>query len=161
MLVVLFALPASAHTRGELDEWRADWVARADESLSPDLMEEWDDMRERHPSYFAPQLVISRDAFVIRHDVEQWRELVSVYWGEDTEQALCIISHESGGNANAKNPKSSARGLFQILGSLWAPHFGVSYEALYDPELNVCLAREIYLVQGWGAWSPYNRGLCH
>lgn len=95
-------------------------------------------------------------------DVEQWRALVSVYFEpEAVDRALCLMSYESGGNPDAKNPRSSARGLFQILGSLWAPHFGVSPEDLYEPELNVRLAAEIFRLQGWEAWAPYNRGLCH
>jgi hypothetical protein len=40
------------------------------------------------------------------------------------------------------------------MASVWAPTFGVSYDSLYDPELNVALARRIYDIQGWGAWSP-------
>jgi soluble lytic murein transglycosylase-like protein len=92
---------------------------------------------------------------------EQWRPLVAEHFpGELTSTAVCLLRHESGGNPKAKNPTSSARGLFQIMASVWAPTFGVSYDSLYDPELNVALARRIYDIQGWGAWSPWNRGLC-
>lgn len=94
-------------------------------------------------------------------DVEQWRPLVSRYFAAtDVERALCLMQHESGGNPNAKNPRSSARGLMQILGSLWAPHYGVSLEELYDPNINLAIAADIRRAQGWQAWSPYNRGLC-
>lgn len=94
-------------------------------------------------------------------NVEQWRDLVAAYFpSSEVDRALCIISHESGGNPNAKNPRSSARGLFQILASLWAPHFGVSYDALYDPATNVKLAAQVWAQSGWAAWSPWNRGLC-
>jgi len=90
----------------------------------------------------------------IGSDVEQWRELVAAYFPADqVDHALTIMACESGGNAGAKNPTSSARGLFQILASLWAPNFGVTYEALYDPETNVRLARRIWDQSGWGAWS--------
>lgn len=92
--------------------------------------------------------------------VERWRPLVAEHFPNQTDRALCIMEHESRGNPNAKNPNSSARGLFQILASLWAPHFNVSYQQLYDPETNVRLAREIYDMQGWRAWSPYKRGEC-
>ena len=92
---------------------------------------------------------------------ERWRPLVESHFpDEQVDRALCIIKHESSGEPTAKNPRSSARGLFQILGSLWAPRFDVTYEALYEPELNVALAKEIWELQGWRAWSPYNRGLC-
>lgn len=93
-------------------------------------------------------------------DTERWRPLVAAYFGSETDLALCVVEHESGGNPEAKNPTSTARGLFQILASLWAPHFGVSYSDLYDPELNVMLAKQIRDAQGWNAWSVYKKGLC-
>lgn len=94
-------------------------------------------------------------------DVERWRCLVEQYFdSSQVETMMCLMLHESGGNPNARNPRSTARGLFQILGSLWAPHFGVAQDDLYDPVLNVRLAREIYDRQGYDAWSPYKRGLC-
>ena len=42
----------------------------------------------------------------------------------------------------------------------WAGEYGVSYEALFDPETNIRIAKGIRDQQGWGAWSPFNRGLC-
>lgn len=93
--------------------------------------------------------------------VERWRPLVELHFPPDeTERALCIIRHESGGDPDADNPTSSARGLFQILGSLWAPHYGVARTDLYDPALNARLARDIWESHGWWAWSPYKRGAC-
>lgn len=92
---------------------------------------------------------------------ETWRPLVSEYWPADTiDRAICVIEWESGGNPDAKNPDSSARGLFQIMASVWAPTFGVSYDDLYDPDLNTRLAYRIYQIQGWGAWQAVNRGKC-
>jgi hypothetical protein len=86
--------------------------------------------------------------------VEQWRPLVALHFPSDqVDHALEIMACESGGNPDAKNPRSTARGLFQILASLWAPHFGVSYDDLYLPDLNVALARKIYDTQGWNAWT--------
>lgn len=86
--------------------------------------------------------------------VERWRLLVDAYFPDDeVETALCIIRHESGGDPEADNPRSSAAGLFQILGSLWAPQFGVSQSQLYDPAMNVRLARIIWDESGWGAWT--------
>lgn len=97
----------------------------------------------------------------IADPVERWEPLVAENFpAEEVDTALCIIEHESGGDPGADNPRSSARGLFQILGSLWAPHFGVSRADLYDPVLNAELAGEIWEQQGWWAWSPYKRGAC-
>lgn len=94
-------------------------------------------------------------------DIERWRPLVSLYFPpNEIETALCIIDHESNGDPDADNPRSSARGLFQILGSLWAPHYGVSRADLYHPLTNTRIAVDIWETYGWGAWSPYQRGAC-
>lgn len=101
------------------------------------------------------------EAPVSEGPVERWRPLVALYFPSDeVDRALCIIEHESGGDPDADNPRSTARGLFQILGSLWAPHYGVAREDLYDPWVNTHLAHDIWDNHGWWAWSPYNRGAC-
>jgi hypothetical protein len=66
------------------------------------------------------------------------------------------MGYESKGNPNAKNPTSSASGLFQIL-RFWWEDFGLDP---FVPEQNVWMAAQIKDIQGWQAWSPYNRGLC-
>ena len=98
----------------------------------------------------------------VRPEVEKWRPLVATYFrAEDVDRALCLMWYESRGDPNAKNPNSTARGLMQVLASLWAPHYGIAYDDLYDPELNVRIASEIRDVRGgWRHWSPYKRGLC-
>lgn len=88
-------------------------------------------------------------------NVEQWRGLVAAYFS-DVDRALCLMSHESGGNPNARNPSSGAAGLFQVMPFWWEKYGGDRY----DPETNVRVASLIYQQQGWSAWSPYNRGLC-
>lgn len=94
-------------------------------------------------------------------DIERWRPLVSRYFPpEEVDRALCIIGHESNGDPDADNPRSSARGLFQVLGSLWAPHYGIDRTDLYDPIINTRIAVDIWKDHGWGAWSPYQRGAC-
>jgi hypothetical protein len=94
--------------------------------------------------------------------VQRWEPLVADYFPPDEiGTALCIMDHESGGDPDAANPRSTASGLFQILGSLWAPHFDVRTEDLYEPVTNIRLASQIWDLQGWSAWSPYQRGACH
>ncbi len=91
----------------------------------------------------------------------QWRSLVEVYFqAEDVDTALCLMRHESGGNPNAKNPYSSARGLMQVMASVWADNLGVSWNCLYDPHINLWAAAIIRNRQGWIAWSPWGQGLC-
>lgn len=93
--------------------------------------------------------------------VDRWRPLVATQFpAKEVDTALCIIEHESGGDPEADNPRSSARGLFQVLGSLWASHYGVSRSELYDPIVNTVIAADIWEKHGWEAWSPYQRGAC-
>ena len=93
--------------------------------------------------------------------VERWRPLVAQHFpAGEVDTAVCIIRHESSGDPGADNPRSSATGLFQILASLWGPHYGVSTEELHEPNTNVRLAKDIWKQQGWSAWSPYRRGAC-
>lgn len=91
--------------------------------------------------------------------VEQWRPLVTAHFGADTDRALCLMGFESGGDPGARNPSSGAAGLMQVM-PFWAPEYGVSYEALFDPETNILIAKGIRDSQGWTAWSPYKRGEC-
>ncbi len=111
-----------------------------------------------------PELDAYLDAVAIDRSadpIERWRPLVSIHFPEDQiDRALCIIRHESNGDPDADNPRSSARGLFQILGSLWAPHYGIDRTDLYDPLINTRLAADIWENYGWSAWSPYQRGAC-
>lgn len=86
--------------------------------------------------------------------VHRWRPLVEEHFPTgEIDTAMCIIKYESAGNPRADNPRSTASGLFQVLASLWGPHFGVSVEQLYDAEINTILAREIWDKQGWRAWT--------
>lgn len=85
-------------------------------------------------------------------DVERWRPLVLRYFPTNVEQMLCIMRKESGGNPNAKNPTSTAMGLFQVMASVWAESFNLEPNNLYHAETNVRIAREIYNIQGYKAW---------
>jgi len=94
-------------------------------------------------------------------DVEQWRPLAAGQFPpEQLENALCVIRSESGGNSSAKNRNSNARGLFQIMTSVWADEFGFTYEDFYIPELNVYAAARIWERSGWQPWSPRTRRNC-
>lgn len=98
-------------------------------------------------------------AFSQADPVDRWRPLVAEHFpADEVETAMCIIRHESSGDPEAKNRRSSATGLFQILAGLWGDHYNVSREQLTDPELNVYLARDIWDQSGWHAWTT--RRLC-
>ena len=75
---------------------------------------------------------------------------MAAYFPEQVDFALRVIDCESGGNPNAYNP-SGASGLFQVLAS-WADNFGYVPAQLFDPGINVSVARILYDDGGWGHW---------
>lgn len=102
-------------------------------------------------------------------DVEQWRGLVAAYFpASEVDRALCVMAGESGGNPFAKNPSSTAAGLFQFLKSTWddmvpgsISQGSYSSGAVYDPVYNIAAAAWLQGAIGWSQWSWYNRGNCH
>jgi hypothetical protein len=80
---------------------------------------------------------------------DQWHDLaMSVGFTEAHWPVLrCIINRESRGQANAKNPHSSATGLTQILARYY-PN-----ENLYDPTTNLRIALQLYNSRGWQPWT--------
>ena len=97
-------------------------------------------------------------------DVEQWRSLVSGYFPADQmEKALCVMAGESGGNPNAKNPRSTAAGLWQFLRGTWnwvaSQLGGPDYDsgAPYDPVIATQYAHHLWAQQGWSPWNAARR----
>ena len=94
-------------------------------------------------------------------DVEEFRPLIAGQFPpEQLENALCVVRSESGGNEAAKNRRSNARGLFQVMSSVWGPYFGFTNADFYVPELNVYAAARIWERSGWTPWSPRTRRIC-
>lgn len=92
-------------------------------------------------------------------DVEVWRPLVEAHFApDDVARALAVISCESSGDPNAKNPKSSASGLFQHLGRFWPERSvkaGLAGADIFDPSANVAVAAWlVYEGGGWSHWNP-------
>ena len=90
--------------------------------------------------------------------IERWRPLVERYFEPgDVDLAMRVMACESGGNPTAANPTSSARGLFQHLGSFWnkrAASAGWTGADIFDPEANVAVAA--WLVYHQGGWKHWN-----
>lgn len=148
-----------AAARIELDElfWLAD--ARVTEAFH--------NLEAADEAYRQAQATLkeAQDKYRWTGSVEQWRSLVAKYFPEDrVEEALRVMACESRGNPNAKNPASTATGLFQFLDRTWAwmsVLSGWSGYSRLDPEANVAVAA--YLMNfsvrtghpggAWGHWE--------
>ncbi len=88
--------------------------------------------------------------------VEQWRPLVETFFmPEDVPWAMRVLNCESTGDPNAKNPRSSASGLFQHLARLWpqrAADAGWAGADVFDPVANVAVAAWLFYTDGPGHW---------
>lgn len=92
-------------------------------------------------------------------NAEAWRPIVELYFEErHVNRALRVMRCESGGDPSAKNPRSTASGLFQHLGSLWTPRAeraGWAGADVFDPHANIAVAAWlVYEGGGWGHWNP-------
>ena len=117
----------------------------------PILDAEYEDWANRHPRYFGRTVPTPTHTHPrapqqtnVGTGVEQWRSLVETYFRPgDVDRALRIMRCESGGNPNAKNPRSSASGLFQHLGKYWVRRSaaaGYAGASIFDPTANVAVA---------------------
>ncbi len=139
-------MPVAAHSTTELDDWLEEWEQVMTVDVSWPVIADWTDMATRHPRYFGRQIprIHTHSARTYTGGVEQWRSLVATYFrAEDVDRAMRILACESGGNPNAKNPRSSASGLFQNLGKYWAARSaaaGYAGASIFDPTANVAVA---------------------
>lgn len=163
LLVIGVSKRANAHTLEEQQEWKATWLEEMlhDHRIEPYEMAElqaflWANrprpvILQARPAQAASPAPVSQDVQVssieINFQVEQWRGLVASYPGWDVDRMLRIMDCESGGNPWAKNPRSSATGLFQVMASIW--HDG---RDLYDPYVNIDVAHYVWTEQGYRAW---------
>ncbi len=89
---------------------------------------------------------------------QDWRPLVEIYFEPDqVDKALEIMQCESNGRPDAKNPRSTASGLFQHLHSMWPPRVaaaGWEDGSIWDPQINIAVAA--WLVNEGGGWSHWN-----
>lgn len=79
-----------------------------------------------------------------------WALVASYSWPADT--AWRIMLCESGGNPRARNPHSSATGLFQALRSTWGGYGGYREAADAPPPVQVEHAYRLWLMRGFGPW---------
>lgn len=174
LALTLVSLPAMGHSPDELAEWQDGWFERVHDHggiISPRLMDEWQDWRERHPcsevlgTPCKPRPVArassssgssgSSAARGMGSNVEQWRDLVVAHFGDNAARALRVMACESGGNPNAMHPRSKASGLFQFLPSTWKTVTGETYPGnVFDGPSNIAAAAK--LSKGGSTWQQWS-----
>lgn len=157
-LMLLIMLVAKAHTIEEQEAWYAAWneEVTANGGLTTELINEWLDWQERHQLDHkepdAPITVQSSRTFIPA--VENWRSVVEVHFGANTDKALAVMQCESMGDAHAKNPRSTASGLFQFLRSTWKTVTGEdNHGGVFDGAYNIEAAAK--LSKGGTNWGPW------
>lgn len=92
----------------------------------------------------AMDALVSMEPPLATDPVERWRPLVERYFApERIDEALSIIDCESNGDPDARNPRSSASGLFQFLDRTWlhsSEQAGFQGESPFSPEANIAAA---------------------
>ena len=152
------------HPVDALDEWVEEWTAAAADSFTLETLAAYTDMATRHPRFFGRHVhgspgrqTPSRRLNVGGPAVERWRPLVAAWFrAGDVDRAMQILACESNGNPNAKNPRSSASGLFQHLGKYWPARSaaaGFAGASIFDPTANVAVAA--WLRDQRGGWSHW------
>jgi hypothetical protein len=159
-IVIAVLLTTLLHPVVALDEWTEEWSAEAFLGFSAEQLAAYTDMATRHPEYFGRDHPHFRPPQVTwTGSVEQWRPLVAKYFApQDVPTAMCIIQEESGGNPTAKNPYSSASGLFQHLARYWparSTKAGVPGASIWDPEASTVVAAWLKRAGGWTHWTTW------
>ncbi len=89
---------------------------------------------------------------------EDWRPLIAHFFDtSDVDLAVAVVDCESRGVPEAKNPRSTASGLFQHLASMWPPRAasaGYAGSDVFDPVANTAVAA--WLVYEGGGWRHWN-----
>lgn len=154
-LMLTLTLPVQAHTQEELRQWQQDWAEKVVDQggMTPTLLAQYVDMMERHaPKPQAESLVLGPRTFIPA--VENWRSLVQAHFGPYTNDALAVMQCESMGDKHAKNPTSTASGLFQFLRSTWKAVTGESdHNGVFDGAYNIAAAWK--LSKGGTDWSHW------
>lgn len=98
----------------------------------------------------------SLKAIVLPSQEEVAQKIRSVF-GDAGEMAVAIARCESGlrPNATGYNSNSIDQGVFQINSIHQAKYAG---EDIYNLDVNLRVAYQIFKASGWGAWTTYHNG---
>jgi hypothetical protein len=164
-ILVLGTRPASAHPHDELIAWQNAWVGEvmAEGGLTPEMVEAWVHMREAHGCdwprancvFVQPQArsVTPPSDQTHSYDVEQWRPLVESYFQPaDVPWAMRVMACESRGDPYAKNPRSTASGLFQMVRYWWSGASAYPAFDPFNPEANIRAAAWLFYEEGASQW---------
>jgi hypothetical protein len=95
--------------------------------------------------------------FTASPKVIRWCPLLAAHFEEkDMRTALKIVHCESGGDPAARNPRSSAKGLWQHLGKYWTTRSvkaGIEGADIYDPVSSTIVAA--WLRNSAGGWKHW------
>ncbi len=174
-LVSVAVLTVSAVPAAAVDydpPWLSD-VDALDGALTPELIErrsrwtEWRAQLAEIHDFNGPYDVTPRPAASVvaaapapsrtyGADVERWRPLVTTFFlPDDVPWAMRVLTCESRGDPDAKNPRSTASGLFQHLASYWperSVNAGWPGSDVFDPVANVAVAAWLFYSDGPGHW---------
>lgn len=157
ILIGLLPLPsvAGAHSGAEIREWERGWIKTTweDGHITREEATEWTAFKQENSYLVLPVLYRQVEPSA---SVERWRGLVEKYFKpRDVQWAMRVMECESRGDPNAKNPHSSASGLFQHLGSYWperSTKAGWAGADIFDPEANIAVAAWLL---DWGGRSHW------
>lgn len=167
-VIVILAQPVSGHTGDDIDTWLTEWTATADAGLTLEHLTKLADFEARHRWFFSPPESTRKEEVAGRNPNRDsmskaplapaaLRGLVALYFPpENVDAAMSVMWCESRYNPNAKNPRSSASGLFQHLARYWPGRSAAAGWAgadIFDPEANIAVAA--WLSDGgrdWGHW---------
>ncbi|MEA2002813.1 MAG: transglycosylase SLT domain-containing protein [Actinomycetota bacterium] len=149
ILATLLAAPAAADEPAELAEARAAYRLTLQQASELEQQQRLAELRRVNGPY---DNTGSEFAWI----VERWRPVVDLYFPADmVDWALRIIDCESGGDPVAKNPNSTASGLFQHLASLWSDRASAAEwedADVFDPFANIAVAAWLLDNGGTGHW---------
>lgn len=163
LVLLLMPLPAKGHqaptiigghlTTRPIQEW--DLAVRLEGALTPTLINMYNQSIRVKPQPKRTTVHHHRATWPVA-GVEQWRTLVEKYFQPaDIPWAMRVMACESGGNPLAKNPYSSASGLFQHLARYWegrSAKAGIPGADIFDPESNIKVAAWLFYTGGPQHW---------
>lgn len=91
------------------------------------------------------------------------------HFGVSAQRAFCYAGNESGFNEFAKNPNSSASGIFQVVDGTWTSwyyrypdlrkHWRVSFNR-FHPRNSALVVMKQVRSSGWGPWRNFAQYSC-